>query len=40
MASGGSGAVATGVLAGIPAGPTVVTFDPSDVGRGIRVGIA
>ena len=28
MASGGSGAVATGVLAGIPAGPTVVTFDP------------
>ena len=40
MASGGGGAVATGVLAGIPAGPTEVTFDPDDVGRGSRVGIA
>ena len=40
MASGRSGAFAAGVLAGIPAGPTVVTFDPADVRLGSRVGVA
>ena len=40
MANGGAGAVATGVLAGIPAGPIVVAFDPADARRGSRVGIA
>ena len=40
MASGEAGAVATGVFAGIPAGPTLVAFDPSDVRQGSRVVIA
>ena len=40
MASGGGGAVATGVLAGVPAGPTVVTFGPADLRRGIRFGVS
>ena len=40
MASGGAGAVATGVLAGIPAGPIVVAFDPADIRQGSRVGIS
>ena len=33
MASGGSGAVMTGMFAGIPACPTVVSFGPSDLWR-------
>ena len=40
MAGGGSGAVATGVLAGIPAGPTVVAFGPADLWSGSWVGIS
>ena len=40
MSSGGAGSVATGVLAGIPAGPTVVAFGPADLRRGSRVGIS
>ena len=34
MASGRAGAVPTGVLEVIPAGPTIVAFDPADVKRG------
>ena len=40
MASGGAGEVATGVLAGISSGPTIVAVDPADVRRGSWVGIA
>ena len=40
MDSGESGAVATGVLASIPAGPTVLVFGPADLGRGSRVWIS
>ena len=40
MDSGGDGEVATGVLASIPTGTTVVLFDPSDGRRGSRVGIS
>ena len=40
MASGRDGAVATGVLAGIPAGPIVVAVDPADIRQGSRVGFA
>ena len=40
MASGGAGAVLTGVLAGIRAGPTVVDFCPSDLRRGSWVEIS
>ena len=39
MASDGNGAVATGVLAGITAGPTVVAFGPADLRHGSRVGM-
>ena len=40
MAGGGAGAVTTGVLAGIPAGTTVVAFGPADLWCGSRVGIS
>ena len=40
MDSGESGAVATGVLASIPAGPTVLVFGPADLERGSRVWIS
>ena len=39
MASGGAGAVVTGVLAGILAGPTVVAFGPAKLRRGSQVHI-
>ena len=39
MASDGSGAVATGVLAGIPTGPKVAAFGPAELRCGSRVGI-
>ena len=38
MAGGGAGAVATGVLVGMPAYPTVVTFCPADLWHGSRIG--
>ena len=40
MASIGDGEVATGVLADIPVGPTVVDFDPSDVKQGSWIEIS
>ena len=40
MDSGGAWAVMAGVLAGIPAGPTVVVFKPAYVRRGSWVGTA
>ena len=39
IASARSGAVATGVLAGISAGSTVVAFGPANLWSGSRVGI-
>ena len=40
VAGGRDGEVATGVLVGIPACPTVATFGPADLWRGIQVGIS
>ena len=40
MAGGRVGAVATGVLAGVPACPIVVTFYPSDLWLGSLFGIS
>ena len=40
MAGDRAGSVATGVLAYIPAGPTVVAFGPADLWRGSRVGMS
>ena len=37
MAGGGAGSVATGMITGIPARPTVVAFVPADLWRGRRV---
>ena len=40
MVSGRVVEVATGVLAGILAGTTVVEFDPANIRQGSRVGIS
>ena len=40
MSGDGAGAVATRVLAGIPACPTVVTFGPADLWCGHRVWVS
>ena len=40
MDSGRAWAVATGLLAGIPVDPTVLSFDPDNIRQGSRVGIA